>query len=135
MAKSREPLNRPFRVQDSLRTRRDDLGVRLHIVGADELYQRVLVGLRGKIGVGRYNSTTGRKSPLFDARRQIYTENFGQGLQSDLRQEMPWGRDRRILVVHLLKLPHSGEISRLLLLQGRLEGITSEGQVLYKFVH
>ena len=41
--------------------RRDDLGVRLHMVGAGELYLMVLVGLRGKIGFGRYNSTTGQK--------------------------------------------------------------------------
>ena len=45
---------------------------------------------------------------------------------------MPGGRDRQILVVPLLKLPHFGEISRLLLLHDRLPGITSEGQVLYK---
>ena len=42
--------------------RREDLGVRLHLVGAGELYLRVLVGLREKVGVGRYNSTTGRKA-------------------------------------------------------------------------
>ena len=131
----RKPLNLPLRVQDSLCTRRDDLGVRLHTVGAAALYQRVLVGLGGKIGVGRYNSTTGRKSPLFDASRQIDQENFGAGLQSDLRQEMPWVRDPRILVVRLLRLPHAGEMLSRPLLQGRLPGITSEGQVLYKFVH
>ena len=130
MAKSREPLHRPLRVQDCLRTRRDDLGVRLHTVGAAELYQRVLVGLRGKIGVGRYNSTTGRKSPLFDACRQIYQENFGQGLQSGRRQEMPWGRDPRILVVPLKRLPHSGEIVSLLLLHDRPPGLAREGQAL-----
>ena len=100
----------------------------MHIVGADELYQRVLVGLRGKIRVGRYNSTTGRKSPLFEACRQIYQENFGQGLQSGRRQEMPWGRDPRILVVPLLRLPHSGEILSLPPLQGRPPGLASEGQ-------
>ena len=100
----------------------------MHIVGADELYQRVLVGLRGKIGVGRYNSTTGRKRPLFDACRQIDQENFGQGLQSGRRQEMPWGRDPRILVVRLERLPHSGEITRLLLLHDRPPGLASEGQ-------
>ena len=135
MPPSRKPLNWPLRVQDCLRTRRDDLGVRLHLVGACELYQRVLVGLRGKIGVGRYNSTTGRKSPLFDASREIHQENFGQGLQSDLRQEMPWGQDPRILVVPLLKLPHSGEMLSPLLLNDRPPGIASEGQALYKFVH
>ena len=100
------------------------------MVGAGELYQRVLVGLRGKIGVGRYNSTTGRKSPLFDACRQIDQENFGQGLQSGRRQEMPWGRDPRILVVPLKRLPHSGEIVSLLLLQGRLPGPAREGRAL-----
>ena len=105
------------------------------MVGADELYQRVLAGLGGKIGVGRYNSTTGRKSPLFDACRQIDPENFGQGLHSGRRLEMPRAPDPRILVVPLKRLPHSGEIVSLLLLQGRLPGLASEGQVLYKFVH
>ena len=101
-------------IDDLVCTRRENLGVCLHIVGADELYQRVLVFLRGKIGVGRYNSIGGRKRPLFDVCRQIYQENFCQGIQSDLRQEMPWGWDPRILVVPLLKLPHSGEmLSRL----------------------
>ena len=95
----RKPLNRPLRVQDSLRTRREHLGVRLHMVGADELYQRVLAGLGGKIGVGRYNSTTGRKSPLFDACRQIYPENFGRGFKSGRRQEMLWTWDPRALVL------------------------------------
>ena len=74
----------------------------------------------------------GRKSPLFDPSRKIYRENFRQGLQSDLWQEMPWGQDPRILFVPLLKLHHSGEISRVLLLQGRLPGLASEGEVLYK---
>ena len=95
---SRKPLNRPLRVQDCLHTRREDLGVRLHIVGADELYQRVLVGLRGKIGVGRYDSISGRKSPTFATCRQIDPENFGQGLHSDRRQDILWGRDPLILV-------------------------------------
>ena len=104
MPPSRKPPNRPLRVQDSLRTRREDLGIRLHMVGAGELYQRVLVGLGGKIGAGRYNSTTGRKSPLFDAPRQIYQKNFGQGLHSGRRQELPGGRDPQILVVPLQKL-------------------------------
>ena len=45
---------------------------------------------------------------------------------------MPGARDPQILVVPLLKLPHYGEISRLLLLHDRVPGITSEGQVLYK---
>ena len=104
LARSREPLHRPLRGQDCLRTRRGDLGVRLHLVGADELYQRVPVGLGGKIGVGRYKSTTGRKSPLFDACRQIYQENFGQGLHSGRRREVPWPWDPRILVGPLQKL-------------------------------
>jgi hypothetical protein len=132
---SSKPLNRPLRVQDCLRTRRDDLGVRLHTVGAAALYRRVLVGLGGEIGVGRYNSTTGRKSPLFDASREIVTKNFGQGLHSGRWQEMPWGRDPRILVVPLKRLPHSGEILSLPLRQGRPPGIASEGQAPYKFVH
>ena len=130
LAKSRKPLHRPLRVQDCLRTRREDLGVHLHIFGAGELYQRVRVGRRGKIGVGRYGAISGRKSPLFDACRQIVTENFGQGLHSGRRRDVPWGRDPRILVVPLLRLPHSGEISRLLLLQGRPPGLASEGQAL-----
>ena len=88
----------------------------------------VAVGQGGKFGLGRYGAIGGRKRPLFAPCRQIYTENFGQGLQSGRRQEMPWGRDPRILVVPLLKLPHSGEISRLPLLQGRPPGLASEGQ-------
>ena len=135
LPKSRKPLYLPLRVQDFLCTRREDLGVRLHMVGAGELYLMVLVGLRGKIGAGRYNSTTGQKRPIFGAPRQIYTENFGQGLHSGRRQEIPWGQDPRILVVNLLRLPHSGEMLSWPLLQGRLPGIASEGQVLYKFVH
>ena len=128
MPKSSKPLNRPLRVQDCLRTRRDDLGVHLHTVGAEELYQSVLVGLGGKIGVGRYGATTARKRPLFDACRQIDQENFGQGLQSGRRQEAPRARDPRILVVPLKRLPHSGEIVSLLLLQGRPPGLAREGQ-------
>ena len=107
----------------------------MHTVGAAALYPRVLVGLGGKIGAGRYNSTTGRKSPLFDPSRKIYTENFGQGLHFGRRRQRPWPWDPRILVVRLERLPHSGEIVSLLLLQGRLPGLASEGQVLYKFVH
>ena len=100
------------------------------MVGADELYPMVLVGLREKIGVGRYNSTTGRKRPLFDARRQIYQENFGQGLHPGRRREAPRARDPRILVVPLKRLPHSGEILSLPLLQGRPPGLAREGQAL-----
>ena len=77
-------------------------------------------------------SNHSRKSPLFDPSRQIDQENFGPGLLSGFRQEMPGARDPQILVVPLLKLPHYGEISRLLLLHDRLPGITSEGLVLYK---
>ena len=96
---ARKPLNRPLRGQDFLCTRREDLGVRLQIFGADELYQRVLVCLRGKIGVGRYNSISGRISPTFATCRQIDPENFGQGFQSVLRWEVPWARDPRLLVL------------------------------------
>ena len=60
------------------------------------------------------------------------TKNFRPGLLSGFRQEMPGARDPQILVVPLLKLTHYGKISRLLLLHDRLQGITSEGQVLYK---
>ena len=98
------------------------------MVGAGELYQRVLVGLGGKIGVGRYNSTTGRKSPLFDPCRQIYTENFGQGLQSGRRREAPRARDPLILVGPLQKLLHPGEILNLPLLHDRPPGLASEGR-------
>ena len=103
MPKSSKPLNRPLRVQDCLRTRRDDLGVHLHTVGAAALYQRVLVGLGGKIGVGRYNSTTGRKSPTFVTGRQIYPENFALRLQSGLRQEVPWTWDPRALFLTMVR--------------------------------
>ena len=125
---SRKPLNRPLRGQDCLRPRREDLGVRLHMVGADELYQRVLVGLRGKIGVGRYGAIGGRKRPLFDACRQIYPENFGQGLHSVRRREAPRARDPRILVVPLERLLHPGEMLSRSLLHDRLPGLASEGQ-------
>ena len=102
----------------------------MHLVGAGELYQRVLVGLGGKIGVGRYNSTTGRKSPLFDVCRQINPENFGQGLHSGRRREAPRARDSRILVVPLKRLPHPGEMLSLALLHDRPPGLASEGQAL-----
>jgi hypothetical protein len=95
----------------------------------------VPVGLGGKIGAGRYNSTTARKSPLFGTSRQIDQENFGQGLRSGRRREVPWGRDPRILVVPVKRLPHPGEMLSRPLLQDQPLGITSEGQVLYKFVH
>ena len=97
------------------------------MVGAGELYQMVAVWQGGKIGVGRYGATTGRKRPLFDACRHIDPENFGQGLQSDLRREVPRARDPRILVVPLERLPHSGEMRSRPLLQGRLPGFASEG--------
>ena len=126
----REPLNRPLRVQHCLSTRRDDLGGRTHLVGAAALHPMVAVGQGGKVGLGRYGAIGGRKRPLFDACRQIDPENFGQGLQSGRRQEMPWGRDPRILVVPLKRLLHSGEIVSLLLLHDRPPGLTSEGQAL-----
>ena len=87
---------------------------------------------RGSSWVRRCAAIIGRKSPLFDPSRQIYTKNFGQGLHSGCQQEVPGGRDPQILVVPLQKLPHSGEILSLLLLHDQLPGITSEGQVLYK---
>ena len=98
LARSREPLHRPLRGQDCLRTRREHLGVRLHMVGAEELYQRVPVGLGGKIGAGRYNSIGGRKRPILGAPRQIDPENFGQGFHSGRRRQSPWARDPWILV-------------------------------------
>ena len=82
----------------------------------------------GKIGVRRYGAITGQKSPIFDSSRQIYQENFGQGLHSGRRREAPWGRDPCTLVVPLQKLPHSGEILCLLLLHDRLPGIAGEGR-------
>ena len=130
MAKSREPLHRPLRVQDSLRTRRDHLPDRTHLVGAAALHPLVAAGQGGKFGVGRYGATGGRKRPLFDACRQIYPENFGQGLQSGRRREAPGPRDPRILVVPLKRLPHSGEIVSLPLLHDRPPGLASEGQTL-----
>ena len=92
----------------------------------------VAVGQGGKFGLGRYGAIGGRKRPIFGAPRQIDPENFGQGLRSGRRRQRPWARDPRILVVPLLKRPHSGEIGILPLLHDRLPGITSEGQVLYK---
>ena len=128
MAKSREPLHRPLGVQDCLRTRRDDLGGRTHLVSAAARHLMVAVWLGGKIGVGRCAAISARKSPLFDAPRQIDQENFGQGLQSGRRQEAPRARDPRILVVPLKRLPHSGEIVGLLLLHDRPPGLAREGQ-------
>ena len=98
------------------------------MVGAAALHHMVAVGQGGKFGLGRYGAISGRKSPLFDAPRQIDQENFGQGLQSGRRQEMPWGRDPRILVVRVKRLPHSGEITRRPLLHDRPPGLASEGQ-------
>ena len=70
------------------------------------------------------------KIPLFDASRQIYPENFGQGLHSGRRREMPRARDPLILVVPLQKLLHPGEMLSLLLLHDRPPGLASEGQTL-----
>ena len=98
------------------------------MVGAAALHHMVAVGQGGKFGVGRYGAIIGRKRPLFDACRQIYPENCGQGFHSGRRQEMPGGRDPRILVVPLKRLPHSGEIVGLPLLHDRPPGLASEGQ-------
>ena len=130
LAKSREPLHRPLGGQDCLRTRRDDLGGRTHLVGAAALHPMVGVGQGGKFGLGRYGAIGGRKRPLFDACRQIYPVNFGQGFHSGRRQEMPGGRDPQILVVPLQKLLHPGEILSLPLLYDRPPGLASEGQAL-----
>ena len=130
MAKSREPLHRPLRVQDCPRTRREHLPGRTHLVGAAALHPMVAVGQGGKFGVGRYAAISGRKRPLFDACRQIDPENFGQGLHSGRRREAPRARDPRILVVPLKRLPHSGEILSLPLLHDRPPGLASEGQAL-----
>ena len=96
---SRKPLHRPLGVQDCLRTRRDDLPGRTHLVDAAALHPMVAVGQGGKFGLGRYGAIGGRKRPLFGACRQIYTKNFGQGLHSGRRREVPWARDPLILVV------------------------------------
>ena len=130
LPKARKPLNRPLRVQDCLRTRRGHLPARAHPVGAAALHPLVPVGQGGKFGLGRYGAISGRKRAIFGDLRLPDQENFGQGLHSGRRREVPWGRDPRIRVVHLKRLPHSVEISRLLLLQGRLPGLSSEGQVL-----
>ena len=98
LAKSRKPLHRPLRGQHSLRTRRDDLPGRAHLVGAAALHPLVAVGQGGKFGLGRYGAIGGRKRPLFDACRQIDPENFGQGFHSGRRLEVPCPRDPRILV-------------------------------------
>ena len=89
----------------------------------------VAVGQGGKFGLGRYGAIGGRKRPIFGAPRQIYPENFGQGLRSGRRRQRPWARDPRILVVRLERLPHSGEMRSRLLLQGRPPGFASEGKV------
>ena len=128
MARSREPLHRPLGGQDCLRTRRDDLPGRTRLVGAAALHPMVAVGQGGKVGVGRYGAIGGRKKPIFGAPRQIYQENFGQGLHSGRRREAPGPRDPQNLVVPLKRLPHSGEIFRRPLLQGRPPGLAREGQ-------
>ena len=104
MAKSREPLNQPLRVQDCLRTCREYLPGHTRLVGAAALHSMVAVGQGGKFGLGRYGAIIGRKRPLFDACRKIYQENSGQGLQSGRRQEVPRARDPRIVVGPLQKL-------------------------------
>ena len=88
----------------------------------------VAVGQGGKFGLGRYAANIVRKGPHFDACRQIYPENFGQGLHSGRRLEMPRAREPRILVVPLKRLPHSGEIVSLPLLHDRPPGVAREGQ-------
>ena len=98
------------------------------MVGAAALHHMVAVGQGGKFGLGRYGAIGGRKRPLFDACRQIYPENFGQGLHSGRRREAPRVRDPRILVVPLKRLPHSGDIVSLLLLHDRPPGLAREGQ-------
>ena len=87
---------------------------RTHLVGAAARHPMLAVGQGGKFGVGRYGAIIGLKRPLFDACRQIYQENFGQGLHSGRRREAPGPRDPQNLVVPLKRLPHSGEmLSRL----------------------
>ena len=55
-------------------------------------------------GFGVIASMIGRKSPFFGASRQIYTENFGPGLLSGRRREVPGARHPRTLVGPLQKL-------------------------------
>ena len=94
-----------------------------HIVGAAALYLRVEVWQRGSSWVRRWAAIIGRKSPLFDASRQIYQENFSLGLQSVLRHEVPGGRDPQILVLPFKRLPHYGEMRSRVLLQTRHLGL------------
>ena len=98
------------------------------MVGAAALHHMVAVGQGGKFGLGRYGAIGGRKRPIFGAPRQIYPENFGQGLRSGRRRQRPWPRDPRIFVVRLERLPHSGEMRSPPLLQGRPPGLASEGR-------
>ena len=74
------------------------------LVGAGELYPMVLTWWSSSLAFRRWAAIIGRKRPLFDACRQIYQENFGQGLHSGRRREAPWGRDPCTLVVPLQKL-------------------------------
>ena len=107
----------------------------MHLVGAAALYQRVLVGLGGKFGLGRYNSISGRKSPLFDASRQIDTENFCQGFHSGLRLEMPRARDPRILVAAGGAYPTWEIDPAPRLARADLRVSRVRAKALYKFVH
>ena len=117
MPKPSRPLCRPLRVQGSPRARRGHLPARAHLVGAAALHPLVPVGQAGKFGLARYGATSGRKSPPFDACRRIYMENFGQGLHSGRRQQIPWPWDPRIRVVPVKRLLHPGDGSGIPLFQ------------------
>ena len=68
-------------------------------VGAGELYPLVLAWGASAPGLRRYAGIIGRQGPIFVDIRHADQENFGPGLQSGLRQEIPWGRDPQILDV------------------------------------
>ena len=68
-------------------------------VGAGELYPLVLVWGSSSLGLRRYGGIIGREGPIFVDIRHADQENFCPGLQSGLRQEIPWGRDPQILDV------------------------------------
>ena len=65
----------------------------------------------------------------------MYHENFGQGLQADLRQEMPRGQDPLILVAPPWLQSHVGDDSDIPLLQADLRVLQVRAKAPYKFVH
>ena len=84
-----------------------------------------------KFGLRRYNSRSGRKSPIFDTFRPPDTENFRQGLQASQRRSIFRTWDPWILVVPLWLCLHAGDMHGLSLVQTRLAGIAKEGGMLF----